>query len=425
LTRQNENSFVRIIWLKSDFVDPPDTGGKIRTYNLLNELNRHSPVTYMSLQSNGTAVVGITRTKWAARVATFPYFEEKKSGLRFVFRVLARMISTAPYIVQKYRCRELRNCQRDFVVTPDDTATASRDTVLICDFLEMTDNVDWSLPCPKVLFQHNVESVIWRRYFENERNPVKKAYFWFEHLRMKRYERRACNRFDLVFTVSSRDREILKQLGVTTRIDVVETGVDTEYFTPRPTVKPKPGRLLFLGSLDWMPNIDGIEWFVRRIYPLVKERCPHVSVDIVGRRPASVVQSLADKKASINVCGSVADVRPYMAEADIFIVPLRIGSGTRLKIFEAFAMKMPVVSTTVGAEGLPVEHGRHLLLADSPTDYAYAISRMLEEPMQKQALANAGYELVTTRYTWAAVSASMHDSCLTLHREKLSESRRK
>src|SRR5262249_12530102 len=163
----------------------------------------------------------------------------------------------------KYLSKDIRSYQRHSCSTRG-PAHEDGETVIICDFLEMTGNVVWSLPCPKILFQHNVESVIWRRYYENEQDRLKKAYFWFEHLRLRRYESIACNRFDLVLTVSERDKEVLKhELGVTVPIQVIETGVDIEFFAPQPTVEPVPGRLFFLGSLDWMPNIDGLTRFVR------------------------------------------------------------------------------------------------------------------------------------------------------------------
>ena len=198
-------------------------------------------------------------------------------------RVLAKMLSTKPYIVQKYRLKKIHRYQRAMYPSSNGEQHLNGDTVLICDFLEMTGNVVWSTPCPKILFQHNIESVIWRRYYENESNWLKKAYFWFEHRRMRRYEISTCNRFDLVLVVSPTDKELLQRdLGVTAPVEVIETGVDVDYFTPSPDTVPVPGRLLFLGSLDWMPNIDGIDWFVQNVYPLIKASAPHATLDIVG-----------------------------------------------------------------------------------------------------------------------------------------------
>ncbi|MCH7688209.1 MAG: glycosyltransferase [Planctomycetes bacterium] len=289
--------------------------------------------------------------------------------------------------------------------------------MLICDFLEMAGNVVWSTPWPKILFQHNVESVIWRRYYENEMNWLKRAYFWFEYQRLRRFEQRVCNRFDLVLAVSEKDKETLQAMGVTTPIEVIETGVDVEFFTPQQNVTPVPGRLLFLGSLDWMPNIDGLRWFVADIYPRIKQACPHVTLDIVGRRPASSVVNLQRNGNSIRVLGDVPDVRPYMAKADIFIVPLRVGSGTRLKIFEAMAMERPVVSTTIGAEGLPLTHEKDLLLADSPQTFAEQVTQLLSEPNKKKSISESGHRFVTDNYSWATVSQRLFEVCRSIQGE--------
>ncbi len=413
---------MQILWIKSDFVDPPDTGGKIRTYNLLCELNKRCHVTYIALKNTAGVSSQADTTHWATRVITYPFQEEQKAGIGFALRVLARMLSRHPYIVQKYHSPEIKKCQQELVSSAGEASECGEETVLICDFLEMTDNVNWSLPCPKILFQHNVESVIWRRYFENERHLLKKAYFWFEHQRMKRYEGRVCNRFDLVIAVSPRDQEVLqRQLGVTAPIKVIDTGVDTEYFTPPADSPSVPGRLLFLGSLDWMPNIDGITWFVREIYPSIKQACPEVALDIVGRRPTAAVHSLAGNDDSITIHGSVPDVRPYITHADVFIVPLRVGSGTRLKIFEAMAMERSVVSTTIGAEGLPVEDGRHLVLADSSEAYATAVVSLLQDSQRKLALAEAGRALVCQKHSWAVIGEKLRQMCSQLVGKKTEE----
>jgi glycosyltransferase involved in cell wall biosynthesis len=403
---------VRIIWLKSDYIDPPDTGGKIRTYNLLRQLRSLCNVTYLSLTTTASPKGDPVDLPWASQVVTFPQSEEPKEGLKFYSHVLARMFSTQPFIVQKYRSREIRQYQRRLHPSFGDPKTSDGRNVLVCDFLEMAGNVVWSARCPKILFQHNVESTIWRRYFENEENPLKKAYFWFEYQRLKRFERIACNQFDLVLAVSAQDKYVLQHdLEVRTPVEVIETGVDVEFFAPPGDVDRVPGRLLFLGSLDWMPNIDGINWFVREIYPRIKAKSPHVTLDIVGRRPTAAIRGLSGADSSIRVCGSVPDVRPYIAAADLFVVPLRVGSGTRLKIFEAMAMRCPVVSTTVGAEGLPVQHDRHLLLADSAQSFSDTVVSILADPARKQTIAATGYEFVVANYSWKRVGAQLYDVC--------------
>ena len=393
---------MRVIWLKSDYIDPPDTGGKLRTYNLLRELCNRCAVTYASLTSTDPKNEAGSRS-WATDILPIFRREERKAGLVFYLRLLKRLFSVKPYIVQKYLCPEIQAFQQE----PGDR----EESVLICDFLEMAGNVVWSTPWPKILFQHNVESVIWRRYVENETDWLKRAYFWFEYKRLSRYERKTCNQFDRVLAVSERDRDTMRSMGVSVPIEVIETGVDVEFFSPDQHVTPTPNKLLFLGSLDWMPNIDGLRWFTSEIYPLIRQKCPGVTLDIVGRRPTPFISSLPAKDESIRVFGDVPDVRPHIAVSDIFVVPLRVGSGTRLKVFEAMAMRRPVVSTTIGAEGLPLTHGTDVVLADSPEEYATQVAALLDDPARKEAIADNGYRLVTEQYSWRTVSNRLFEVC--------------
>ena len=271
------------------------------------------------------------------------------------------------------------------------------------------------LPCPKVLFQHNVESMIWERYYQTETNPLKKAYFNFERKRLARYEKRACNRFDLVFTVSEEDRQTLRQrLGVRGPIEVLETGVDADFFSPAEDSAVIPNKLVFLGSMDWMPNIDGVTWFIDNVYSQIRAKSPAVTLDIVGRRPDVKIQQLARTDPSVRVIADVPDVRPYVAAADLFVVPLRVGGGSRIKIYEAMAMNRPVVSTTIGAEGLPLNPGEHIAIGDSPCDFAQQVLDLLKAPSKKKRISHSGHQLVTQKYQWKNVAQTLKAHCVEL-----------
>jgi len=400
---------MQLLWLKSDYIVPPDTGGKIRTFNLLRQLRNLSDVTYLSLKSDRAPNTELLMQECADEISTVYRAEEVKNGLGFYMRVLGRMPSRVPYIAQKYRSSDILALQRNW--PPVDRR--GEPAVVVCDFLEMTENVDWTSPYPKILFQHNVESLIWQRYGEHERNPLKRAYFAFEAERLRRYEKAACNRFDLVFTVSKEDRSLLRsQFGVTRPIEVIETGVDVEYFAPRADVAPIPGRLVFLGSLDWMPNIDGTRWFLDEIYPRIKGSCPQVSLDLVGRRPTPEIQRWAAADSSIRLIPDVPDVRPYIAQAELFVVPLRIGGGSRTKIYEAMAMGRPVVSTRVGAEGLDLVPGQHIVVTDEhAARFADAIQRLLVEPSARNAIAQQGFQFVVENYPWSRIAQKFYQLC--------------
>jgi polysaccharide biosynthesis protein PslH len=181
----------------------------------------------------------------------------------------------------------------------------------------------------------------------------------------------------------------------------VPTGVDTAYFA-RAATAPRPHHLVFTGSMDWLPNEDGMLYFVREILPLIRHEEPSATLSIVGRAPTPAVTRLG-AEYGIEVTGRVGDVRPHMAAGSVYVVPLRIGGGTRLKIFEAMAMGLPVVSTTVGAEGLPVAPGVHVLVADDAAGFAAAVVGLLRDFAERTRIGEAGRQLVAERYDWSAV----------------------
>jgi sugar transferase (PEP-CTERM/EpsH1 system associated) len=263
-----------------------------------------------------------------------------------------------------------------------------------------------------VVFTHNVESEIWRRHAETASGLTRPLYR-AQYRRMLRFEHRALDRFEGVLAVSATDRDTLTRIyhdAIHGPVHVVQTGVDTGFFEPAPT--PAGSRaLVFTGSMDWLPNEDAMLYFCRDVLPRIRAQEPHVSLSIVGRAPTPAVARLA-QEAGVSVTGRVDDVRPYMAESAVYVVPLRIGGGTRLKIFEAMAMGKAVVSTTVGAEGLPVHDGEHLLLADDSESFASAVVRLLRDDDRRRSLEAAARTLVVEHYDWAAVAGDL-DRALT------------
>jgi len=220
---------------------------------------------------------------------------------------------------------------------------------------------------------------------------------------MARAERHFTEMADHVLTVSDEDRGAFLEFLPEEKVTTVPTGVDLEYF--KPADKPQTAHsLVFTGSMDWLPNEDAIIYFSTEILPLVQQRIPGVTLSVVGRKPGRKVIALAEKNPAIRVTGAVADIRPYVHEAAVYVVPLRIGGGTRIKIFEAMAMGSAVVSTSIGAEGLPVADGKNLLLADSPQDFADRTVALLTGPAERQRLGLAARALVESRYSWNEVT---------------------
>jgi glycosyltransferase involved in cell wall biosynthesis len=262
-----------------------------------------------------------------------------------------------------------------------------------------------------VLFQHNVEAMIWKRHYETQINLLKKAYLYGQWRKGARYEGAACRSVDAVIAVSTNDAEQMRSDYGAKNVADVPTGVDTEYFSSGDVAQRDSARLVFTGSMDWLPNDDGMRFFIESIYPRIKQKIPNVSLTIVGRNPLPSLFAFSERDASIRITGRVEDVRPFMDEAAVYIVPLRIGGGTRLKIFEAMAMAKPIVSTTIGAEGLPVRDEAELLLADTPEEFSAAVVRLLEDEALAKRLGANGCRLVREKYSWTWAAKIFANIC--------------
>jgi sugar transferase (PEP-CTERM/EpsH1 system associated) len=389
---------VHLLWIKSEFLHPIDKGGRIRTYNMLRALKRQHQVTYLTLDNGKAAPDAAARAlEYCHDVIRVPFEEAPRRSPRFWLELVGNLASPLPYAIAKWRSPALR---KEVV-----RAVAERDIdVVVCDFLAPSQNVPDGLACPIVLFQHNVEAAIWRRHAEVRTNPLTKAYFRAQWRRMERFERQECRRFDRVIAVSRTDAvAIEREYGVGPVADV-PTGVDVDYFRPAGRAIKEPHNLVFTGSMDWLPNEDGITWFVDDVLPRIHERLPDVTLTVVGRNPPPRIQQLATQDRRLRVTGSVPDVRPYMESASVFVVPLRVGGGTRLKIYEALAMEHPLVSTTIGAEGLPLEDGEHMLVADDAAGFAQAVLSLLEDPARATAMARTSAAYVRENFGWDAAA---------------------
>jgi sugar transferase (PEP-CTERM/EpsH1 system associated) len=394
---------MRILWLKSDLLLPLDKGGRLRTWHLLRHLARRHEITYLSFVEPGQRQAELDGMREvAARLETVPRASAPKGSLRFYLGAAAHLLDPLPYAVGQYRSRPYR--ERVGALLAERTFD-----LVVCDFLVPAVNLPDRLPCPAVIFTHNVESDIWRRHAATSRGSWRGVLYRRQYERMLRFEERTLRRFDGVLAVSDADRDTFARLypgAVRQPVHVVPTGVDTDFYSPQPLPDPDSRRLVFTGSMDWLPNEDAMVFFCREVLPRIRSAEPAVTLSIVGRAPTSAVRRLAADPA-ITVTGDVNDVRPYVSEAAVYVVPLRIGGGTRLKIFEAMAMGRAVVSTSIGAEGLPVLDGRHLALADDPDRFAASVVGLLRDGGRRAAFERAARALVVDRFGWEDVAGSL------------------
>jgi sugar transferase (PEP-CTERM/EpsH1 system associated) len=400
---------MRILWLNAGLLLPLDKGGKLRTWHLMRHLARRHDITYLSfIDPSATAGDRDGMREVCTDLHVVARSDPPKGSASFYLDAARRSVNRLPYAAGKYRSRAYAERLAMLLATGDFD-------LVVCDFLVPAVNMPATLPCPAVVFTHNVESEIWRRHVERQRSAIARVLYRQQWQRMLRFEAQTLSRFDLVLAVSETDRDTFQRLYqglLRAPIFTVATGVDTAYFAPRPDGAGDPRRLVFTGSMDWIPNEDAMRHFCHDILPLIRAQEPEVTLSIVGRAPTPAVQRLADIPG-VEVTGRVDDVRDYIGRAGVYVVPIRIGGGTRLKIFEAMGMARAVVSTTVGAEGLPVTDGRDIVIADTPHDLANAVVSLIREPARRVQLERAARDLVVTQYDWSAVAGQLEEALVS------------
>ena len=392
---------MRILWVKMGGLWPPTSGGRTRSLQILSQLSHRHELTLVTTHATGDDPAGLARRLPRVRVISESYAPPKFGAAAFPLTLAGSWLSRYPVDLWKWRVPAVREHVAQCL-------DAGGFDLCVADFLVAAPNVPFDR-VPVLLFEHNVEYLIWQRLASLEPRWWRQRLLDFEWRKMQRCEIDACEAAALTVAVSEEDRRRLAELAPCARTASIPTGVDTEYFEPagRPQIA---GRLVFSGSMDWHPNEDAIFYFNEAILPRIRARVPEVSLTVVGRNPSDRLRDLA-ARAGITVTGTVDDVRPHIDEAEVYVVPLRAGSGTRLKIFEALAMAKPVVSTTVGAEGLALTHGRDVLLADAPDDFADAVVSLLGDPQRRAAIGRAGRELVEMHFSWRQVARQFEGCC--------------
>jgi glycosyltransferase involved in cell wall biosynthesis len=383
---------MKILWIKTDFLHPTTRGGQIRTLETLRELHRDHEIHYVGYETPGQPEGPARAQEYCTRSYSLPHDVPPKTSPRFAVQLVQGLFSPLPVAVSRYRTAIMRE-------TVDRLLRQIRFDSVVCDFLFPAPNVaDLSRA---VLFQHNVETMIWRRHVANASDPIRRWYLQQQADRMFHYERQVCRQAGFVVAVSEKDESVMRSEFGIDHVANVPTGVDVVHFTAPAGATTIPFDLVFVGSMDWMANIDGAQWFFDHVLPRIRQQRPDCRIALVGRDPAPKLRERA-AATGVTVTGTVPDVRPYLWGAVASIVPLRIGGGTRLKIFEAMAAGCPVVSTTIGAEGLPVDHGTHLWIADEPEDFAHGCIQLLTDADRRRSLATVARQLVTDRFSWTA-----------------------
>jgi sugar transferase (PEP-CTERM/EpsH1 system associated) len=381
---------------------PPTDGGKIRTFNILKHLSRHLEVSFLSL---------------------FYPLRGEDSGIADylkTFGIRVELVARPIYSKQQYRLRQLRGVlkgesPRNELFQVEEMA----DKIRILTENEPFDIVDIQRPnmapyikaisptscCRKILTLHDVPYVQYRRMVSVERDwSAKRRLLFMDLLFSKRTILKYARRFDKCIMVSEHDGDTLKRAGPDIDIAVVPNGVDATAYRPLTNQSAAPV-LLFVGKMNYHPNVDGAIFFCQEVFPLIKQQIPDAKLLIVGSEPRDSVQALASE--DVTVTGFVESVVPYYQQALVSVVPLRSGGGTRLKILESMALGRPVVSTSLGCEGLKVTQEENILIADTPADFVTQTVRLLRDEALRQRLITNGRNLVEGTYDWQAITQQL------------------
>ena len=388
---------MKILFLSPTVPFPLTDGGRIRVFNLLKQIAKKSDITLLALETQPTDEEGVAELQQLGvqvhLVPNAPTLPRVSLGT-----LLKAFLKRQPITVARYDLPAYRQKFRELIAT-ENYDLVHYEMFHTAQFYTETD-------LPGVLSQQNVDSEIWRRLCSETANPFYKFAYWTQQLAFQRYERVLSPKFDAVTCTSDIDAAVFQRHCAADAIAIIPNGVDVTHFQPDFTTEA-PAHLIYIGSMDWYPNEDAVALFADDILPRIQSEVSDVRFSIVGGNPSARVQKLAARDGVI-VTGRVPEIKPYFAEATVFVVPLRIGSGTRLKILEALAMGKAIVSTSVGAEGLDLNDGEEIFIADAPEPFAEAVTRLLTDPALRRRIGENGRARVEKDYDWRSIGEKLH-----------------
>lgn len=387
---------------------PLDDGGAIAVYNVTKALHTAGHrITFLALNTNKHHQPSEVMQGVCERIKTVDINTDIRPYKAFV-----NLFSTMPYNAERYVSQEFINLVRSEILSAaelDDPFDIIHIEFVYAAYvidairaLQTNTDIPFVIP-PVVLRTHNVEYKIRERLAANEPNLLKRWYMRLLARRLKALEQRYFQQMDGILAITPEDAQTIRAMGYTGVMAVMPAGVDVEFFTPREHLTTQENTLFFFGSLDWIANQEGVHWFMRAVFPLVRQKFPTLEFHIGGKNPLDDILRYASEQG-VTVHPNVPSAPEFMQQFDIMLVPLLSGGGMRVKIVEAMSMGKPIISTRIGAEGIAAEHGINILLADTPEEILHAIDTLLNNPILKQQIGNNARITATERYSWESVT---------------------
>ncbi|WP_428488054.1 glycosyltransferase family 4 protein [Rhodopila sp.] len=395
----------RLLFVSPRFLFPMDQGGKIRTGNILRGLK--GGAFHITLASPAPKDLIPFDADIAAVSDRFASWQEAPPSSARRFRALASRLPIAVATDRSFAGSSVVG-----------NALAGKPDVVVVDFPHADVLMPDRIRSASILFTHNVETEIFERHAKRATGLWK--WVWADQSRkMQRFEHESLSRYDTVIAVSSRDRDVLTTRYHLSAVEAIDTGVDLDFFAMNPPEAAGDpgtdgGTLIFTATMSWAANVEGIHFLLDEVLPLLLAVRPRIRAVIIGRNPpASLSEKIKQRGLAVTLTGFVDDIRPHVAQANVYVIPLFVGSGTRIKAFEAMAMGRPVVSTTLGIEGLDVTDGEDFLRADDGPSFARSILTLLDDAAMRSCLATAARRLMEERFSWSHVARQFEAICLS------------
>lgn len=390
---------MRILYVTQIVPYPPHGGVLQRGFNLLRELGARHEVHLLAFHHRDELPPGAAVEQSKRELGNFcravEYFNlwPKRSAIHRVVCLAAAALHPVPFSVLAHRSRHLSERLAEICRGADRPDVVHLDTIALAPYAGDCGTI------PVVLAHHNIESQLMQRRAEFERGWLRRGYVAREAVKLRRLEAQIAGSFMANITVSAADAVELRAICPDAVTEVIPNGVDTHYFTPRRG--EETATLIFTGGMNMFANRDGVDWFLETVWPAVKARVPEARFVAIGQRPSERLQVAAARDRAVEAPGFVQDVRPAVAQAAVYIVPLRVGGGTRLKVLDAMAQGKAIVSTTLGAEGIEVRDGEHLVLADDARAFADRVVELLQCPDERLRLGDSARRQAEVKYSWA------------------------
>jgi polysaccharide biosynthesis protein PslH len=383
---------MKILLLTQVLPYPPDSGPKIKTWHTIKYLaaNPCNEITLVSFIRGDQALQIVYLRKYCKQVLTIPI---KRNVFLDVIALVRSLFTRLPWMILRDDRSDMSNLVRE-------VSGANQYDIIHADQTNMAQYALQITGGKKILDTHNALWVLYKRLGETTSSRLMKWLLQRDWKLLRDYEGWLCSQFDEIIAVSQEDRHALQKASQDSReIHVIPIAVDLD---ENPVINRKPGgnHIIHIGTMYWPPNIDGMLWFIQDIFPLIRNAVPETILDVIGARPPKELLDYSNPENGINVTGYIEDTAPYIEQAALMVVPLRSGGGMRVKILNALAQGIPVVTTTIGCEGIEVENGKHLYTADTPAEFARAVIQLLQNQSLAEKISLNGRKLITDKYDY-------------------------